>query len=401
MDGTAETAPRAPGYGQINTQIMDDPGKTGPDVRELGSKVSDTLREWFVVCRPSEALKLQLELGQPPYMLLHDLGYGRSRTFLASLSLQTGWPLQQLCVRRQGFGDTLATLYFIDCPATPATVRIYASEVEADAPERVAIRRQLAAFAAVNVLYAEHQVAQTAALGVSCLKDDLLAAHRPGGMHLLILPQTRDPSLRQDLAALESSPGLKVEVSPATNSVPSTWALLSTYWNRHAQQGLGQSRPVIRQIRIGDAQVSTRGAATPQLTEAARPSAVSHQPLSIDDYVRLAQTQTGATAVCIFNLTNKALEAQTTGSPGAEMVQQGYALLAAVGRLGDGLSLGRAVRETCVILGDVQVVIRPARIRNGCVLMLMMPRTVEPAEWRKTLDQLDRQAIAQRTSRRS
>ena len=170
---------------------------------------------------------------------------------------------------------------------------------------------------------------------------------------------------------------------------------------RHAQQGLGQSRPVIRQIRIGDAQVSTRGAATPQLTEAARSSAVSHQPLSIDDYVRLAQTQTGATAVCIFNLTNKALEAQTTGSPGAEMVQQGYALLAAVGRLGDGLSLGRAVRETCVILGDVQVVIRPARIRNGCVLMLMMPRTVEPAEWRKTLDQLDRQAIAQRTSRRS
>jgi len=401
MDGMAEAEPRAAGYGQINTQIMDEPGQTGSDVRELGSKVSDTLREWFVVCRPSEALKLQLELGQAPYMLLHDLGSGRSRTFLASLSLQTGWPLQQLCVRRQGFGNTLATLYFVDCPATPAPVRIYASEVETDAAERVAIRRQLAGFAAVNVLYAEHQVAQTSSLGVACLKDDLLGAHRPGGMPLLILPQTRDPALRQELGVLEQASGLKVDVSPATNSVPSTWALLATYWNRHAQQGLGQSRPVIRQIRIGEAQVSTRVNGGAQPVDSVRPSPVSHQPLSIDDYVRLAQTQTGATAVCIFNLANRALEAQALGSPGADMTQQGYGLLAAVGRLGDGLGLGRAVRETCVTLGDVQVVIRPARIRNGCVLMLMMPRTIEPAEWRKTLDQLDRQAIAQRTSRRS
>jgi len=386
------------GRTQIATQILDEQVKTGPEARELGRKVSESLHELFVVCQPSEALRQHLELGVAPFVVLHDLGSGHSLQFLEALSKQTRWPLRRLCVRRQGFGDTLATLHFLDCPTESGSLRIYASRIEAEAGECVAIRRQLLTHAGANVLLAEQLPGQTSSLGATCLKEDLMAPHKPGGMALLVLPQSRDPALRQDIDILEHGAGLRIEVAPATQSVPAAWALMATYLNRQAQRHATGSWPQIKQVRVGP---TTAPAASPSPTPVSAGSgAVSLQPLDIDNYVLRAVSETGATSACVFNLATRQVEAQSVGAHGEQMAQQGFALLGSVGRLGDGLGLGRAVREVCVTLGDTQVLVRPARIRNGCVLMLMLPRSVEASVWRTALDQLDRQAVAVRTARR-
>lgn len=364
------------GATQLATQILEDGPGQPHDNRELGKKVSDTLRELFVVCDPAEALRQHFELGVAPFVLLHDLGGGAARSFLQALSMLGGWPLQTLSIRRQGFGTVLATLQFLDCPAEQGgTVRLYLAQAQATPAEQGAIRQRLAASAGLQVVLAEAlpEAALTSAL------QALSPVLRPAGS-VLVLPQRRDPELVQALQAWGQQGALTFEVGPATATTAPLWALMATHWNRQARLAPAGRMPVIEQVRLLGMSASPEA-----------PAPRGPVPLDLDAYLRTLVVQTGAHSGCVFQLSTRAVEAQTPGAPGAELAAQGHALLASIGRLGSGLNLGRAVREAHVTLGDTQVLVRPVRVRAGSVLILLLPRAAAPAVWRAALDAHEQQ----------
>jgi len=365
---------------QLATEIMDHSASEANEGRDLGKKVSEHVRELFVVCDPAEALRQHFELGVTPFLALHDLGTGKSRDYLAALSQASGWPLRRLHIRRQGFGTTLATLLYIDCPAqNQRALRIYASDAEAESGVRIAIRRQLLASAMSNALLAEELPEQVATLAYACLRDDLLSRHG-AGVSMLVLPQARSPRLQQDVQALQHVGGAHIEVAPATAAVSAGWALLASYWNREAAQMSLPQVPMIARINLGP---------TP-MPVVSRPAAPAQpQAVSAAEYLTLVAGRTKALGACIFNVATRAIEAHGGSVPANDLAQQAHALLMAVARAGDALALGRMVSETTATVGDAQLVIRPIRVRPGCALVLLLPRTADAEAWRRELEQID------------
>lgn len=386
---------------QLATQLLDDSPQAGSEGRDLGKQVSTHVRELFVVCDPAEALRQHFEVGVTPFLAVHDLGNGKSRSFLEALSQASGWPVRRLHIRRQGFGTILATLHYIDCPGqNQLSLRLYASDAEADSAVRIAIRRQLLASASANALIAEDLPEQVLTLGYSCLRDDLLS-RRATGLTMLVLPQTRSSRLTHDLELLQHAGGTRIEVAPVTAAIGSSWALLATYWNREASHSSRAGMPTIGQIHLGQAAAApsasvaqTRGMTPmPKVsapikidTPAAPPQPA---PLSAAEYLTLVAGRTQAQSACIFNVATRAIEAHAGAVPAADLAQQGQALLMSIARVGDGLALGRAVSEVTVVLGDTQVVVRPVRLRAGCAMVLLLKRSADQSQWRRELEQID------------
>lgn len=372
---------------QLVTEILDQSATRANEGGDLGKQVSEHVREMFVVCDPAEALRQHFEMGVPPFLALHDLGTGLSREYLAVLARASGWPLRRLHIRKQGFGTLLATLHYIECPATQQrSLRLYASEAEAESSVRVALRRQLLASAWTHALLLEELPEQMAALAIACLRDDLLG-RKNAAMSMLVLPQSRAPQVQQQAQALQHVGSVRIEVAPATSAIQPSWALLSTYWNREAAAAKGSDLPMLSRITL-DAQPT--GAFAPRahpVPAAAPPNTPS--PLNPHDYLTLVMGRTQARAGCVFNVATRGVEAHAGALSAPEMAQQGLAMLMAVARVGDGLALGRSVSEVTTTLGDVQVVIRPTRLRAGCVLMLLLPRMMDTAAWRRAIEQID------------
>lgn len=388
---------------QLATQMLDDSPQSGSEGRDLGKRVSAHVRELFVVCDPAEALRQHFEVGVSPFLAVHDLGNGKSRSFLEALAQASGWPVRRLHIRRQGFGTILATLHYIDCPGqNQQSLRLYASDAEADSAVRIAIRRQLLASATANALIAEELPEQVSTLGYSCLRDDLLS-RRATGLSLLVLPQTRSSRLAHDIEPLQHAGGTRIEVAPVTAAIGSSWALLATYWNREAAHSNRTDMPTIGQIHLGQAAASPTPASMPQPTGMkpmptvpfapikldAQPAAPQPAQLSAAEYLTLVAGRTAAQSACIFHVATRAIEAHTGAMPAADLAQQGQALLMSIARVGDGLALGRAVSEVTMVLGDTQVIVRPVRLRAGCAMVLLLKRSADHNAWRHALEQID------------
>lgn len=391
---------------QVATQILDD---RGPEqtLRELGKKVSPTSRELFVVCDPSEALRQHFELGVTPFVLLHDLGTGAGQTFLQGLSERSGWRLQTLSIRRQGFGTLLASLSYLDCPLASGSLRMYLADVQAEPAEQQALRRQLIEAATVHVLIGAVLATPDVAGKVTAWRDELLAARHAGRVSLLALPQVRDPDWMMSLSGLTRTPRLQVEVAPASQVVTANWTLIGTYWNRQTQAALpGALQPIERAnlslpAEAPDVPAKPRTLIPMPVVGGTPPSATpmaSMPPLSLEAHVTALSRQTGALRACIFVLLTREVWAQSAGANGNQMAEQGLALLAAAGAIGQNLALGRSVREVHVSLGEAQVLLRATRLRNGGVLMLILPRDADTARVREFVLQYEARALPVRAA---
>lgn len=395
------------GHTQVATQFMEEQAPSQL-LRDLGKQVSPTLRELFVVCDPSEALRQHFELGVAPFVLLHDLGTGAGRAFLQGLSERSGWRLQTLSIRRQGFGTVLASLSYLDCPLAAGHLRVYLAEVQAEPREQVALRRLLNASATAHVLIGAMQPPPDVAGSVAAWRDELLSAHPHGRLAVLALPQVRDPDWMMSLSALARAPRWQVEVGPASQTVAANWTLMASYWNRLAQEAAPGEVPQIDRMtlswtpeappapRVPTPMPVVSGAAVPSAPRVMPTVAQPVAPLSLDAHLSALQQQTGALRACVFALVNREVWAHTAGANGADMAEQGHALLASVARMGSSLSLGRSVREAHVSLGEAQVLVRATRLRSGSVLMLILPRDADIARVRERVQQHEAQALPTR-----
>lgn len=399
------------GSTQVPTQILDDKPDQPSQSRELGKKVSDKLRELFVVCDPSEALRQHFELAGAPYLLLRDLGGGAARAFLEAFARTTSLPVEELSVRRQGFGTVLATLTYVDCPARGDKVRIYLDDAQTESSEQIAISRVLTEWAGLHVLFGESLGPQTQ-LALTCLKDDLTHARRSILVPMLVLPQKREEPLTQAIEEFGQQTRVKMEVGPATTATSGLWALMVASWNRHAQANVGSRMPLLDASRLkgqsdvtaADVVTVTRRPKSPDaplaspllvVNQAAAPAMPKPQG-EFDLYLQEIVARTDSTHGCLFMLADRSVVASTPHAPAADMAAQSHHLLAAVGRVGVGLEMGRMVRETHVTMGEMQLVVRPARVKAGSVLVLLLPRQNDPTAWRLAIDRYDAQWLAQR-----
>ena len=389
------------GHTQVATQIMEEQAPTQA-LRDLGQQVSPTLRELFVVCDPSEALRQHFELGMAPFVLLHDLGTTAARAFLQGLSERSGWRLQTLSIRRQGFGTELASLSYLDCPLVAGTLRVYLADVQAEPREQVAVRRLLSALATAHVLIGALQPPPDVAARVAAWRDDLLAAQPSGRFAVLALPQVRDPDWMMSLSALGRTPRWQVEVGPASQTVAANWTLMATYWNRLAQSAAPGEVPQIERLTLSWTPEAPPASRAPTPMPVVNGALVSAAPQSTPAVTLAAHLgallpQTGALRACVFALANREVWAQTAGANGAEMAEQGHVLLTSVARMGSTLALGRSVRDVHVSLGEAQVLMRATRLCSGGVLMLILPRDADIAHVRERVQQYEAQALPTRT----
>jgi hypothetical protein len=121
----------------LSTRVMgDEEDYLATARRAIGRRIDAERHELFVVCDPAEALQQQFEHHAPEFIVLHDLGLDAANRLLQGVAAATQRPVQQLVVRRQGYGSALATLRFAELPAAGAAlpVRIYSTQVDAADP---------------------------------------------------------------------------------------------------------------------------------------------------------------------------------------------------------------------------------------------------------------------------
>ncbi|TAL13885.1 MAG: hypothetical protein EPO01_20325 [Aquabacterium sp.] len=420
MSGAGQP-PSQPGAGwggptQLATQIHGADQEEEQSDRDIGKNVGNQTRELFVVCEPAEALRQQFERHRQPYIVLHGVGTLGSRKLLASIAQAAGWPQRRLVIRRQGFGNTLAELFYVDCPAHDGKLlRLYATEVEAEPMARSSVSRLLLRGASMAGLLLDNLPEGTLASTLRGLHEDLLAAGTC--RHLVFLPQARSDHLIAQVEELKRRGLTQSEVAPATTQPAALWALVATAWNRVHQPRAAQGSPVLRQIAIGARAPASRPAAP--VRPAAEAAPVAHAPAidtparsttavpaagaapaqaagvsATDDtlrrYVEQLKPLAGVRGGCVFELHSLKVLATLDGAALPDkLAQQGRQLIMAAAQAGPVLGLGAAIGELLLSLGSAQLLLRPVPRRAGVLLHLVIERGTDLEALRVGLKRAD------------
>ena len=131
VDAWADTRVQAP----KTTQIVHRNDAGAAAAMDIGRPVADNRRELAISCAPAEALQQQFEHLHPEFIVIHDIATRSSRQLLRGIAEEAGRPMQQLAMRRQGFGTSVATIDFIEVlVGEQQLMRIYSTDVD-DAPD--------------------------------------------------------------------------------------------------------------------------------------------------------------------------------------------------------------------------------------------------------------------------
>lgn len=247
----SSTRPPVPSQGweatRVQTQIAtrlfgsDD----GPGERDIGKPVGNDTRELFVACEPAEAMGQQFDHLRPDYVAVHDLGTSASRKLLAGIAAASREPVQKLVIRRPGGGIVLATIEFVDCPASDGhRVRLYCSSVDADTQSRQALSRVLLARSQVGVVL----VGDLPAHALASALEPWQIAVRQGGWscrRLLFMPLAGGAALSSEITRFRAVTSLDCTPTPRVTRPAEVWTYLCSAWNllqRSRHPGLDGSK---------------------------------------------------------------------------------------------------------------------------------------------------------------
>jgi len=323
-----------------------------PVDQTIGKAVGDQQWELFVSCAPADALAQQFDTRLPTFMALHALGKASSRAFLSDVAAHLEVPVQKLVIRRQGYGTTLAALWFAEVPgANGQAIRIYACEAEAEG--EAASASELAC-----LLLSRCKVSAVLLDGVSPggwrAQVDALDAQVPQplrpGSAMLLQPLSATPELESLRAGLSMRLGPSLRSLPVVSQPLQAWAALPAVWNQlmvASHPGMpAQSLPTF----VPKPMVARHGAAA----QADAPSGVAAGASPWRSACAALVERYGVHACCAFNARTLAILAHTgPAQPEATlMARQGRTLLAAMASSGQLLGLGKVVQEAQIALAD-------------------------------------------------
>ncbi|MFZ2651562.1 MAG: hypothetical protein WA210_15810 [Burkholderiaceae bacterium] len=217
----------------LTTQIQRDKDEylSGEKV-EIGRITAPNERELFVSCDAGPALQQQFELACPEFIVVHDIGTTSSRKLLRGLAAASGRVLQKLVIRRQGYGQALATLSFIELPASNGqTLRMYTTQAETDPPTRKSLARMLLAFSRLGVVMVGDVSAQALQPVLNTLRDDI-ATGPWHNRHLLMLPLASASNVFAQATDLADRTGVRIRTTPVVSRPAEAWSYISDTWRR-------------------------------------------------------------------------------------------------------------------------------------------------------------------------
>lgn len=233
--------------------VRDEADYLGGEPLDVGHQISPTEYEIFVSCAPALAMEQQFDHVRPDYIAVHDIGAAVSKKLLAGLAAASGTSIKQLHVRRQGYGNTLATLEFVELP-TPdgASLRMYTTETQSDPASRYALARTLLARSRLGVLIVGELPPEALSSALTPLRDEINRGGWPN-RDLLILPLMPASALAAQVAQLSAGSDMKVRTTPQVTRPADAWTFIQGTWNRLCEQMVAAPAPA----------VSARAAAAP------------------------------------------------------------------------------------------------------------------------------------------
>jgi hypothetical protein len=358
--------------------------------RAIGRRIDAERHELFVVCDPAEALQQQFEHHAPEFIVLHDLGLDGSARLLQGVAAATHQPVQQLVVRRQGYGSALATLRFAELPGAGAAppVRIYSTQVEAADPAQAeACSLALLANSRLGVILVGAQPAREAAARLRPLAD---ALNEPGwrNRQLLWLPVGADAAGVAPDALAGRHSLVQLHVVPAQADLGHAWPVITALWDRlrhapqdpHAANGLAMPPmrtavppPPLPAVRPAPAPAASPAEpAVPSLRTGLGQSAPAVPPAPPVDwagYVRECAALPGMLSCCVFDLVTERPMAHAGNRPGpAALAAQGAALYEALCHAARSLGLAPGQPEMALTLAEHHLILHPLAQHPGLAL---------------------------------
>jgi len=397
QDPTQPTA-RAPARDDLlapRTQIVTDrDAYLGQGRHDIGRRISDDQVELFITADVPGSLLREFIQHTPEFIALHDLGTAASLRLLASLAGAAGARVQRLSIRRQGHGVALAVLQFVEMPlADESPVRVYATDINADAQTRAQVARVLLGHSRLGVLLVGELPPHALAGQLGPLHESLMRSSWPN-RDLLMVPLGSHSALAGHAAQLSAGSSVTVQVTPQAEKPRQAWACISGAWNRqHASAGTRRMLNTdLAKAVAKPALLSSEAPTEPMDLEplAARPVAppiptLQTRPTPMPKvggaagwkaYADRCLLIKGAVASCVFDLHTAQPLAAAGGPPSAErLAQHGAVLLGQMSDASRALGLGQSRAEASVTTASNHLILRPVPGHPGVALHLVVSAT--------------------------
>lgn len=349
------------------TQMLRSPGDylgTSPDI---GRAVGNGTRELFISCDIGDALKQQLDHLQPSYIAVHDLGCVLSRRLLAAVAAACDQPVEYLVIRRAGFGTTLATIEYVDCPSMNGPpIRLYTTDADADTTSRHAISRALLGHATMGAVllgdlptHALHELLEP-------LRQNMF--HGPWVcQQLLFLPLGLVTTASGPIGERMLGTGVVAHVSQRVTRPVEAWSSILSDWNQLQASlypdGSGRLLPGLSDVNEPVAAPTPAPAPSAHRNplqalggglqrpapQAATPPPQNSKPNSLERFVRGLGALPGVVSGCIFEIqTSRVIAHLGARGPAVELARRGTTLLAAAGHARKQLVLAGRPDEVVV-----------------------------------------------------
>ena len=372
-----------------HTQIVTDrDAYLGQGRHDIGRRISDDQVELFITADVPGSLQREFVQHTPEFIALHDLGTAASLRLLASLAGAAGGRVQRLSIRRQGHGVALAVLQFVEMPlADESPVRVYATDVNADAPTRAQVARVLLGHSRLGVLLVGELPPHALAGQLGPLHENLMRGSWPN-RDLLMVPLGSSIALAAHATQLAAGSGVSVQVTPHADKPRQAWAYIGGAWNRqHGSAGNQRTLNTdLAQAVAKPALPSSEAPTQPMDLQPLAPKPVAAfiptLPTAMPKvggttgwqaYADRCLLIKGAAACCVFDLHTSQPLAAAGGPPSAErLAQQGAVLLVQMNDAARALGLGQVRPEANISTGSHHLILRPVPGHPGVALHLVI-----------------------------
>jgi hypothetical protein len=360
-----------------------------PEQKDIGRPVGENERELFVSCAPAEALQQQIDHLDPEFIAVHDIGTTSSRRLLAGIAAASRRAVQKLHIRRQGYGNTLATLEYVELPTSDGSkLLMYSTEADADTASRHDLARTLLGNSRLSVIMVGELPSHTLEAAFKPLHEDILGGHWRN-RHVLVLPLTGASTVAHLAGELGRGTAVDVRTTPQVTRPADAWGFINGTWTR------------IRELlpAHGSASTAPRPGGFPPVATPPSPPVAPAPPLAmrpmptvpttrqrapdpalsasvLDRYVHQLAELTGMVSCCVFELASGRALAHAGASPGADdLANHGTELLASIAGTCRAMGLGHAIPDAAITLGAHHLLLRAVPKHPGLALHAVLDKT--------------------------
>jgi hypothetical protein len=321
---------------------------------------------------------------------------------LAGLASAMGTPVQQLHIRRQGLGMTLARIEFVElrlADPNAGPLRLYTTETDADTAQRRRLARVLMAYSRLAVAMVGDLPPHAMATALMPLREAIVEGPWLN-RELLMLPLAGASALAQQASTLSRRETLTVRTTPLVTRPAEAWAYIKGAWNRQRDAQRQSSDDVVPLPELLDpvpaASAAPAAGPTAAQSQAAanRPAAPARHPLpmqpmpvpravpathlmdpALATYLRHVGELKGVLSCCIFELATQRTLGHTGTRPGpAALASQGASLMAGMAEAAQGLGLGDAPPDAAVTFSHHHLLLRTVPGRKGLAMHAVLDK---------------------------